>query len=72
MKYQRVDFVKDLESMFEDFDSILRPLLFSCPDIHLPDEHFAAKLASFNQQVGQLRQKLKDAHILDFLDELED
>jgi|SRR2546425_451935 len=72
MRFQRRDFVKDLEGTFERFDAILNPILFSLPDIHLPEDQFDEKLADFNTKIRGLRQQLKEGHKLDFLSELDD
>jgi hypothetical protein len=46
--------VQDVEELFRDFDAILRPVLFSLPDIHMPEEHFSEELQRFNQSVTEL------------------
>lgn len=70
MKLQRPDFVKDLEAMFENFDTILQPILFSVPDMHMPEEQFEREVGVFNQEIRELRKKLQEGHSLDFLDDL--
>ena len=69
MKLQRPDFVKDLEATFENFDTILQPILFSVPDIHMPEEEFDQEIVTFNRKIRELRKKLQDGHYLDFLDD---
>ncbi len=69
MKLQKPDFVKDLEATFEEFDTILQPILFSVPNMHMPEEQFDQEVVTFNRKIRELRKKLQDGHYLDFLND---
>jgi hypothetical protein len=69
MRTQRQDLVGDLETLFSGIDEIIKPVLFSCPNIDSSEENFLKTMNNFNERIKAMREEFKNKHCLDIFDD---